>query len=489
MNAAPVAPQETDSRQKTRVVSLIVGGALFMQMLDTTVITTALPAIARDLHQNPVSLNITITAYLLSLAVFIPVSGWVADRFGAKEVFRAAIAIFVIGSVFCGLSNTLTQLVLARILQGFGGSMMMPVGRVLVLKSVPKSFLIQAMSYLTIPGLLGPMLGPPVGGFVVTYLPWEWIFFINAPIGIVGVVMVTKFIPHVRPEERRPLDWAGFILSGTGFALVVFGFEVLGRGVFPPLTVAGFLVGGVVSLGLFAWHAGRVDHPIVDLSVLGIPTYRAATIGGGLMRMPMGASPFLMAMLLQVCFGLTPLQAGSITFIGAAGALTMKFVAPPILRSFGFRHVLIWNAVIASVTVALPALFLPTTPHLVIMGVLLVSGFFRSLQMTGMNAMAYADISSSLMSRASGLASLAQQVWMSIGVGFAALVLHLTQDYRGHTELMQGDVAVAFLLSGVLALVSLAFFVTLPADAGAEVSSYVPSSDERNPRTTGASDV
>ena len=468
---------------------MIVGGALFMQMLDTTVITTALPAIARDLHQNPVSLNIAITAYLLSLAVFIPVSGWIADRFGAKQVFRAAILIFVVGSVLCGLSDTLMELVLARILQGFGGSMMMPVGRVVVLKSVPKSFLIQAMSYLTIPGLLGPMLGPPVGGFIVTYFPWEWIFFINLPIGLVGVVLVTKYIPDVSPEEMRPLDWAGFILSGAGFALLVFGFEVLGRGVFPPLAVVGFIGGGIGLLAVFAWHAGRIAHPIVDLSVLKIPTYRAATIGGGFIRLSMGASPFLMAMLLQVCFGLTPLQAGSITFIGAAGALTMKFTAPPILRSFGFRHVLTWNAVIAAISIALPALFTATTPHLMIMAVLLVSGFFRSLQMTGMNAMAYADISSSLMSRASGLASLAQQVWMSLGVGIAALILHLTTAFREHAELTQADVAVAFIFNGFLALVALGFFVTLPANAGAEVSSHPGARSEdgeaRAPRASG----
>ena len=490
MTPSPTAPEDMDAHQRSRVVPLIVGGALFMQMLDTTVITTALPVIAKDMHQNPVSLNLAITAYLLSLAVFIPVSGWIADRHGAKRVFRAAILIFVLGSVLCGLSHTLLELVLARILQGFGGSMMMPVGRVVVLKSVPKSHLIRAMSYLTIPALLGPMLGPPVGGFVVTYLPWGWIFFINVPIGLVGAVLVTKFIPNVPPDEYRPLDWAGFLLSGAGFALLVFGFEVLGRGVFPAAAVIGFLGGGLLLLGIFNWHARRVRHPIVDLSVLAIPTYRAATIGGGFLRMTLGAGPFLLAMLLQVVFGLTPLQAGSITFIGAVGAMTMKFTAPPILRAFGFRSVLTWNATIAAISVGLPALFTSVTPHLVIMGVLLVSGFFRSLQMTSMNAMAYADISSAQMSRASGLASLAQQVWMSLGVGVAALTLHLTQAFRGHEQLTQSDVAIAFLVNAVLALISLAYFISLPRDAGSEVSSHSGGGEpDREARTEGASGV
>jgi MFS family permease len=225
-------------------------------------------------------------------------------------------------------------------------------------------------------------------------------------------------------------------------------------------------------LTLFTLHAKRTKYPIVDLSILRIPTYRAATIGGGLIRLTVGAGPFLMAMLLQVVFGLTPFEAGSITFIGAAGALTMKVTAPPILRAFGFRRVLIWNCIITAGTIAVPALFMATTPHLTIMAVLLVSGFFRSLQMTSMNAMAYADISSALVSRASGLASLAQQVWMSLGVGIAALVLHLSTSFRGGTELSRGDVAIAFILNGVFALVSILFFILLPPDAGSEVSSH-----------------
>ena len=472
MTSSSTGPEDMDAQTRSRVVPLIVGGALFMQMLDTTVITTALPAIARDMHQNPVSLNLAITAYLLSLAVFIPVSGWVADRFGAKEIFRLAIVIFVIGSIFCGMSSTLPELVLARVLQGFGGSMMMPVGRVVVLKSVPKSKLIDAMSYLTIPGLLGPILGPPVGGFIVTYMTWQWIFFVNVPIGILGVILVTRYIPQVPPEEQRPLDWIGFLLSGAGFALLVFSFEVVGRAVLPLFAVLAMLGGGLASLGIFVWHAGRTKHPIVDLSVLRIPTYRASTIGGGFLRLTVGSGPFLMAMLLQVVFGLTPFEAGSITFIGAAGALTMKFTAPPILKAFGFRYVLIWNSLIAAVSVALPAFFTALTPHLVIMAVLLISGFFRSLQMTSMNSMAYADISSTHMSRASGLASLAQQVWMSLGVGLAALTLHLSTSFRGGTELTRGDVAIAFVLNAVLALISTLFFIFLPPDAGSEVSSH-----------------
>ena len=261
--------------------------------------------------------------------------------------------------------------------------------------------------------------------------------------------------------------------------MLVFSFEVVGRAVLPLFAVLAMLGGGLASLGIFVWHAGRTKHPIVDLSVLKIPTYRASTIGGGFLRLTVGSGPFLMAMLLQVVFGLTPFEAGSITFIGAAGALTMKFTAPPILKAFGFRYVLIWNSLIAAVSVALPAFFTSLTPHLVIMAVLLISGFFRSLQMTSMNSMAYADISSTHMSRASGLASLAQQVWMSLGVGLAALTLHLATSFRGGTELSRGDVAIAFVLNAVLALISTLFFIFLPPDAGSEVSSHPgrPSAD------------
>ncbi|MGH7881115.1 MAG: MFS transporter, partial [Candidatus Binataceae bacterium] len=270
------------------VVPTIVGCALFMQTLDSTVIATALPVIARSMGQNPIRLNLAITSYLLSLAVFIPISGWAADRFGARTVFRLAIALFTLGSILCGLSSTLTELVLARVVQGFGGAMMVPVGRLVVLRIVPKSRLVEAMSWLTIPAVLGPVFGPPVGGFIVTYSSWRWIFFMNVPIAILGVILVTLYIPDIRQEETIPLDFRGFVLTGLGLAGLVFGFETLGRAMLPASVVLTVMTTGVVCTVLYLWHSRRVANPIVDLTLMRIPTFAASVLGGGFARMGIG---------------------------------------------------------------------------------------------------------------------------------------------------------------------------------------------------------
>ncbi len=454
------------------MVPLIVGCALFMQTLDSTVIATALPMIARSMHEDPIKLNLAITSYLLSLAVFIPLSGWVADRFGSRTVFRAAIVIFTIGSVFCGLSRSLPELVAARILQGFGGAMLMPVGRLLVLRSVPKSGLVQAMSYLTVPAVLGPVVGPPVGGFIVTYYSWRWIFFINVPIGLLGVLLVTRFIQNIREEDVSPLDLRGFVLTGLGLAGVVFGFEALGRGVLPVSIVMTVMAGGGLCMGLYLLHARRTSYPIVDLGLMRIPTFAAATAGGGFFRMGIGALPFLLAMLLQLVFGLSPFASGLLTFASAAGALTMKITAPPIIRRFGFRSVLIGNGAISAFIMMSYALFRPSTPHFMIILALLAGGFFRSLQFTALGTLAYADVPMASMSNASSLASMAQQLFLSLGVGFAALLLHLSLGGRAVGTLSAHDFTAAFVVTGVLALLSALLFVPLERYAGAEVSGH-----------------
>jgi EmrB/QacA subfamily drug resistance transporter len=339
------------------VAPLIVGCALFMEMLDSTVISTALPAIARSMHEDPIRLNLAITAYLLSLAVFIPISGWMSDRFGARKVFSSAIVIFTIGSILCGLCNSLPELVLARIVQGFGGAMMVPVGRVVVLKTVEKADLVQAMSYLTVPAVLGPVVGPPVGGFIVTYYSWRWIFYINVPIGIAGFILVTLYIENLREADVPPLDFIGFLLSGFGLAGLVFGFESIGRGIIPAPLVATLFAGGASSIVLYWLHARRHPNPIIDLALIRIPTFAAATLGGGLSRIGIGALPFLLAMLLQLVFGLSPFASGLLTFTSAAGALFMKLTAAPIIRRMGFRSVLINNGVISGIIMMSYALF------------------------------------------------------------------------------------------------------------------------------------
>src|SRR5579885_9049 len=465
-------PEPEPANRFSFAVPLIVGCALFMQTLDSTVIAVALPAIAKSMHQDPIRLNLAITSYLLSLAVFIPISGWVADRFGARTVFRAAIIIFTLGSALCALATSLSQLIGARVVQGFGGAMMVPVGRILVLKSVSKTDLVDAMSYLTVPAVFGPVVGPPVGGFIVTYASWRWIFLINVPIGILGVALVTIYLSDFREEGVFPLDLQGFLLTGLGLAGLMFGIETIGRGMLPVWVVAGALVSGTMCLTLYVFHSRRVSNPIVDLSLMRIPTFAEATVSGSLARMGIGALPFLLAMLLQIVFGLTPFGSGMITFASAAGALLMKPTAAPIIRRWGFRRVLVGNGLISGLILMTYALFRPSTPYIVIILTLFIGGFFRSLQFTCLGTLTYADVPPSMMSSASTLASMAQQLSLSFGVTTAAIMLHLSLHLRGARTLETRDFIAAFILTGVLALISALLFLRLSSDAGWELSGH-----------------
>jgi EmrB/QacA subfamily drug resistance transporter len=453
-----------------QLAPLIVGCALFMEMLDATIISTALPVIARSMHEDPIRLNLAITSYLLSLAVFIPISGWMADRYGARTVFRTAIIIFTCGSILCGISHSLPQLVAARIAQGFGGAMMVPVGRLIVLRMVRKSELVTAMSYLTVPAILGPVVGPPLGGFIVTYYSWRWIFFINVPIGALGFMLVTMFIENIREEEVFPLDVLGFVLTGVGLAAMVLGFEMVGRGVLPVPMVIAILAGGFLCSTAYVLHARRVKYPIINLDLINIRTFAMSTVGGGLFRMGIGALPFLLAMLLQLVFGLSPFESGMLTFTSAAGALFMKVTAVPVIRRFGFRNVLIGNGVIASMVLMSYALFRPTTSHFIIILALLSGGFLRSLQFTALGTLAYADVPNPLMSNASSLASMAQQLFLSLGVAIAALLLHLSLAGRPASALNSHDFTIPFVVVGVLGMLSSLLFISLAPDAGEEVS-------------------
>jgi len=481
----------TDTVERPRFMAgalapMIIGCALFMQTLDSTIISNALPTMARSLHEDAVTLNLAITAYLLAAAVFLPISGWAADRFGAKNIFRIAILTFATSSLFCGLAQNLPELVAARIFQGMAGAMMAPVGRLVLLRSVPKSELVRAMSYLTMPAMLGPVLGPPVGGFIVTYFSWRWIFFINIPVAILGVILVSIFIENVREEGEHKLDWRGFVLTGFGFAGIVYGFENLGRGLMPFYGVAGLLIGGLLCMGAYAWHARRTPHAILDLSVLKLPSFMTSTIGGTPLRMAMGSTPFLLALLLQMGFGMSPLEAGLITFTSAAGALLMKVTARPIIAWLGFKNVLIWNTVLTGAIFMSYGFFKQTTPHAWIITTLLVGGFFRSLMFTALNAMAYADVDPPRMSRASSLASMAQQLSQSLGIGFAAILLSfLRHGHTGHA-LQASDVTPAFFIIGALTFVGLFFFLPLPHDIAAEVSGRTSRQTQPEPMSLGA---
>jgi len=455
------------------IVPLIVACALFMEQLDSSIIATALPVISRSLHTEPLHLNLAITSYLFSLAVFIPLSGWVADRFGARSVFRAAIVVFTAGSVLCGLSHNLGELVGARILQGMGGAMMVPVGRLVMLRTVPRAELVSAMAWLTTPALIGPVMGPPLGGFIVTYASWRWIFFVNVPIGLLGLVLATIFIPNVREVTKEPLDLRGFILMALALAGLMFGFETVGRDLVPNEIVIGLLVTGAVCLGLYLIHVRGIAHPIIDLGLAKFQTYRVSITGGSLFRVGIGALPFLLPIMLQIGFGVSPAASGLITFASAAGAVVMKMSAAPIIRRFGFRPILVANALINVFFLAGCALFSPATSHAMIFVFLLTGGFFRSLQFTALNTLAYAEIPPEFISRANTLYSMLQQLALSLGVTVGALLLNLTLVVKGNPHLGPMDFWPAYLGIGILSLLSVPFFAKLPADAGAEMSGHV----------------
>jgi EmrB/QacA subfamily drug resistance transporter len=449
------------------LVPAIIGGALMMQTLSATVISNALPTMARSFHEDPVHLNTAISIYLLASAVFLPISGWMADRFGAKRIFLIAIVAYAASCAGCGFAQNLPQMLLARACEGAAGAMMGPVGRLVLLRSTAKHNLVRAMSVLTMPALLGPVIGPPIGGFIITYGSWRWIFFLNLPIAALGVVLVWKFIEEVREQDTPSLDWIGLVLTGLGMAGVVYGFDNLGRGPMPPWAIAATMAGGAALLALYAWHASRITNAILDLKLLKIQTFSASVIGGAFMRVGMGATPFMLAMLLQVAFGLTALQAGLMTFASAAAALVMKTCAPPILARFGFRKTLIVNSVIVALLFMAYALFRPGTPHWVIYAVLLTGGFFRSLQFTSLNGVAFADIDHVQMSRASTMSTMGQQLSQTIGIGMAATFLHLSMVAHHARALTAPIIAPAFIGVGLVALISVLFFIPLPADAGA----------------------
>ena len=407
------------------LISLIVACAMFMQNLDSTVIATALPVIAKSLNESPLRLNVAITCYLLSVAVFVPISGWTADRLGARRVFSAAIVVFTLGSIGCGVSNSLPMLVVSRIVQGMGGAMMVPVGRLVLLKTFPRTELVRAMSWVSVPALIGPVTGPPLGGFLATYASWRWIFFINVPIGVLGIVLVNLFIEDFRESGARPFDFRGFVLTGVGLACLAFGFETVGRGAVPWAVTLALLALGVLCMVAYIRHARRAEFPVIDLALLRIPTYAAAQAGGFLFRMGLGALPFLLPLMLQIGFGLEPLHSGLLTFASAAGAMTMKMGVTSIIRTLGFRTVLVGNAAISAGFLFAYAFFQPSTPHAVIFLALLAGGFFRSLQMTSINTLSYADVPGPMLSRATSLTSMAQQLSQTVGVATGALLLYV----------------------------------------------------------------
>jgi EmrB/QacA subfamily drug resistance transporter len=452
------------------LTALIIATALFMENMDGTVISTSLPAIASDLHQDPIVLKLALTSYLLTLAVFIPASGWIADRFGARTVFCSAIIVFTLGSILCGASVSLPTLIAARVFQGLGGAMMVPVGRLVLLRSIAKSDLVSAMAYLTVPALIGPLAGPPLGGFITTYFHWRWIFWINVPIGVLGLALSLKFIHNLREEAVPRFDFKGFALSGIGLLSLISGMSVTGRGIAPFWLIAAMVGIGAGLLALYVRHARGREDAILDLKLLRIPTFFAGVAGGLLFRIGIGALPFLLPLLLQIGFGLTPFESGSLTFAAAAGSLTMKFTATTALRWFGFRQTLIVMGLVSGVFLGACALFTAATPHWLIFLILLAGGFFRSLVFTALNAISYSDIDQPRMSRATSFASVSQQTSGAVGVAVAAICVETIQLGFGDSDLQARDLSLAFVLVAILSSLSVLIFARLKPDAGAAVS-------------------
>jgi EmrB/QacA subfamily drug resistance transporter len=458
----------------TRTLTLVVAAALFMESLTSTVIATSLAAIAADLQVDPLTLKLAFTAYFVALAIFIPISGWCADRFGAKTVFAAAIAVFTLASMGCAMAWNLPSLVVGRFCQGLGGAMMLPVGRLILLRAIPKAEMVSAMAWLGIPTLFAPILGPPVGGFITTYHHWRGIFWLNLPIGLLGLALALWWVPQVRAADAPPLDWRGFLLTGSGLSLAIFGFTLLGSRSTHPGPALAMMAAGAALLWAYGRHARRTAHPILDLTLLRSASLRISIMGGNLFRLAVGALPFLLPLMLQLGFGMSAFQSGLLTFSAAVGAVTMKLTAAPILRRWGFRRVLLTNAWLSSALMAALALFTAATPGPVIMAVLLVGGFFRSLQFTSLNTLGYADVAQERLSRATALVAVAQQLSLAAGVAVAAMLLDGSRLADGRQALVAVDFTRAFAAVGLLSLASIWWYRQLAADAGAEMSGHRP---------------
>lgn len=454
-----------------RTTPLILAVALFMENMDSTVISTSLPAIAADIGTSPIALKLALTAYLVSLAIFIPISSWMADRFGAKRVFRVAIGVFMVGSIACALSNSLSAFVLARFLQGMGGSMMTPVARLVLVRTTEKSGLVSAMATLTIPALIGPLIGPPVGGFITTFFAWHWIFLINIPIGIVGIWLSGRFLPEIPPEPTMPVDVKGFFLSAIAASGIVFGLSVVSLPALPPVVGAMTISVGVVCTLLYIQHARRTPYPLLDLRLFSNPVFRTAIIGGSLFRIGVGATPFLLPLLFQLGFGLSPFQSGMITFATAAGALSMKFVAPRILRSVGFRTVLLVASGASACLIAINGFFTAQTPYLVVLSVLFLAGFLRSLFFTSTNALVFADVEQAQSGQATAISAAAQQITVALGVAVGGGALELWSLFTGQAI---GGVGFtfAFLVIAVITAMPILMFARMAPDAGGTISGH-----------------
>ncbi len=455
---------------RSRLVPLIVASPLFLQNLDTSVMATALPSIAESLQVPPLHLNLAITSYLLSLAVFIPISGWLADRFGAKRIFCLAIVCFSLGSALCGIANTLPELVVFRILQGLGGAMMVPVGRLILLRAVPPSDIVSAMVWFTVPPVIGRMVGPLFGGAIVSMTSWRWIFLVNIPFGVLAVLLAMTFVEDTHESAPPvPFDSIGFLLLAFGLTTLLGALEIAGKALAPGW-VSWLAAGlGVLALWRYFWHARRQPEPIIDLDILRFQTFRTNVLGGTPLRIAIGASPFLLPLMLQIGFGLSPLVSGGLTVATAIGALGTRAVMRRAIHDFGFRQLLIGATILTSAAYMSYGLFKPTTSHLLMFGVMLLGGLVNSLAMVTMTTLGFSDVPKARMSHATALSAMAQQLSLSFGVVLGASLVSAASWWHGGdaVNLHAEDFSPAFVVVGLLTLLSLFSFFKLDPKEGA----------------------
>lgn len=462
-----------ESKRGISPAALLVAGAFFMEFIDGTVIATALPDMAKSFGVPAVDLNIGISAYLITLAVLIPASGWIADRFGARKIFTLALAIFTLASVLCGLSTTLEGFLAMRILQGVGGALMVPVGRLAVLRTTPKHQLITAIATLTWPALVAPIIGPPLGGFITSYANWRWIFFINVPLGLLAIALALRFIPNIRDDDRRPFDLPGFIATAIAMVSLVYAMELLGAQ-HPEggLTIA-LLALGVGTFAFSLRHFKRVSYPMIRLDAMQVPTFRVTMYGGSLFRASISAVPFLLPLMFQVGFGMNAFQAGSLVLAVFVGNLTIKPATTPLIRWLGFKKLLLINGALNVLALLACALITPTTPVWLILLVLYLGGVFRSIQFTGISTLAFSDVPSAQMSYANTLFSTATQLAVGLGISLGAIGIRIganVSEWLGMSAIPGISFRLAFVAIALICLTGMVDTLRLTKNAGSAVS-------------------
>jgi EmrB/QacA subfamily drug resistance transporter len=448
------------------MVMVLVTGTMFMELIDGTIITTALPAMAQSFGTSAIELNIGVSAYLLALGIFIPASGWIADRFGTRTIFALAITLFTVSSALCGAANGFASFLAVRIVQGIAGAMMVPVGRLVVLRYTPKEKLMSALSNLVWPALVAPVLGPPLGGFITTHFGWRWLFYLNVPLGVVALAACLSVVPEVRESERRPFDLLGFLLCGAGTFALLSGLERAVAQI--DLISLALIAAGIGLMVATLRHFRRATAPMLDLSAFQIPTFRVSVAGGSTMRMAVGSAPFLLPLMFQEGFGYDAFHSGLLVLAVFAGNLGMKTVTTPILRRFGFRPVMIWNGLLCVVSLAACALLRPDTPVVLTVILLVVGGMTRSMQFTTLSAIAFADVPKPRMADANGLFATVSQIAAAAGITLAALGVRAGRLIADRVDLPASgiDYRIAFLLIALLALVGLIDAMSLPRGAG-----------------------